>query len=328
MLEVKDLVMHFRVAGDLPFVPRVVHAVDGISFDVDSGKTVGIVGESGSGKTTVARCVLALYRPTQGDVLLEGKSIFKSRQALRRLRRTVQAVFQDPAGALNPRFTVGRTIAEVLRFAGPKERRERRRMIPQLLEQVGLHESLAQKLPHQLSGGQQQRVSVARALATEPRILVLDEPTSALDVSLQAQIVNLLTDLRERLGLGYILITHELSIIRQLSEWLIVMYLGKPAEIGPTGAVITSPRHPYTRALIASVLVPDPARQWEPPALLGEIPSPTKPPSGCRFHTRCPSAKPLCGELEPQAQAFSGTQVWCHYPVDDCSTEASSPSIG
>ena len=208
MLEIKDLVMHFRVAGDLPFVPRVVHAVDGISFGVDTGETVGIVGESGSGKTTVARCVLALYRPTQGDVLLEGKSIFKSRQALRRLRRTVQAVFQDPAGALNPRFTVGRTIAEVLRFAGPEERREKRLFIPQLLEQVGLHESLVQKLPHQLSGGQQQRVSVARALATKPRILVLDEPTSALDVSLQAQIVNLLTDLREGLGLGYIHITH------------------------------------------------------------------------------------------------------------------------
>jgi oligopeptide/dipeptide ABC transporter ATP-binding protein len=311
LLKVQNLVKEFRVKGDLLF-SKTVHAVSGISFTLMPGQSIGIVGESGSGKTTVARCIMGLSPPTAGEILFKETSIYSNHSALKEMRRNVQMVFQDPVGSLNPRFSVDRILRESLIHCDVAPRRDLNRMVQDLLDQVGMTESERKKLPHQLSGGQQQRVSIARALAPRPNVLVLDEPTSALDVSLQAQIVNLLRDLRRELGLAYILITHQFSIVRQLCDVLLVMYLGKPMEMGPTAEIINRPRHPYSRALIGSIPLPDPSRRINTPPLTGEIPSPINPPSGCWFHPRCPQATEICSRDGPLSQQTDGVTVWCH----------------
>lgn len=311
LLTVERLVKHFSVKGDVPFVTKTVHALDGVSFRLGTNESIGVVGESGSGKTTLARTIMALYRPTSGDVRVHGDSIYDKGNT-RRLLRSVQMVFQDPGGSLNPRFTASRIVEEPLLHLQRMPRRQRRATAQALLEQVGIRETDMGKLPHQFSGGQQQRLAIARALAPKPAALILDEPTSALDLSLQAQIIELLFGLRRELDLSYVLITHDLSVVRQLCDSLLVMYLGKPVELGATDRVLDTPKHPYSQALIGSVLSPDPARRSAVPPLRGEIPSTTNPPDGCRFHPRCPSAMPICSETDPAARVADGTKVWCH----------------
>lgn len=311
LLEAVDLVKHFQVRGDVPFLSKTVHAVDGISFAIEPDRSIGIVGESGSGKTTIARCLVRLYKPTSGDVLLGGENI-STRSGVRQLRKRVQMVFQDPGGSLNPKFTAQRIIQESLLHLRVARRREMKTMAVELLRQVGIQPSDCKKLPHQFSGGQQQRIAVARALAPKPDVLILDEPTSALDLSLQAQIIGMLVALRKDLGLTYVLITHDLAVVRQLCDQLLVMYLGKPVEAGPAPQILSHPQHPYSRALIGSVLKPDPSgRDLEPP-LRGEIPSPTAPPSGCRFHPRCPECMEICRTVDPEPRAYGEITGWCH----------------
>ena len=323
LLEAINLVRHFKVQGDAPFRAKTVHAVDGVSFRINSDQSLGIVGESGSGKTTIARCLVRLYRPTSGEILLEGQSI-QTRLGLRELRKRVQMVFQDPGGSLNPRFSAERVICESLAHLAGGERRSRRAEAVELLEQVGIHSSDAKKLPHQFSGGQQQRIAIARALAPKPSLLILDEPTSALDLSLQAQIITLLVRLRRELGLTYVLVTHDLAVVRQLCDELLVVYLGKPVELGSTSEILSAPLHPYSRGLISSVLHPDPTTRDAAPPLRGEIPSPTSPPAGCRFHSRCPERLDVCDSADPEARMVNGRLVWCHL----CSSAAENVSLG
>lgn len=311
LLEVKELVKHFQVRGDLPLVSRTVHALCGVSFVLEGGRSLGVVGESGSGKTTLARCIVNLHKPTAGDVLLNGKSIY-TREGTRALRKLVQMVFQDPGGSLNPRFSAERIVRESLLHLGSLPKRQARLAALELLEQVGIRKSDAKKLPHQFSGGQQQRIAIARALAPRPRVLVLDEPTSALDLSVEAQILTLLLQLRKELDLTYIVISHDITVVHLLSDNLLVMYLGKPVEFGPANEVLSTPLHPYTKVLMSSVLKPDPATRSQPPPLQGEMPSPVAPPPGCRFHTRCPAAIAVCGKEEPSGVMKEGRRVWCH----------------
>jgi len=314
LLHVQGLVKHFNVKGDLPLVTKTVHALDGIDFTLDPNGSIGVVGESGSGKTTLARCMMSLYRPTGGDVKVQGQSIYR-RWGRRQLLRNVQMVFQDPGGSLNPRFSAERSIIEPLIHLARMPRGDRSAAAHALFELVGIRSSDIRKLPHQFSGGQQQRIAIARAIAPRPEILILDEPTSALDLSLQAQVIALLMQLREELGLAYVLITHDLSVVRQLCDQLLVMYLGKPVELGPTAQVLDHPSHPYSKALIGSVLVPDPSKRDISTPLKGEIPSPTAPPPGCRFHPRCPQALEICSEDPPGARWVEGVETWCHlYP--------------
>jgi oligopeptide/dipeptide ABC transporter ATP-binding protein len=311
LLAVEHLVKHFFVRGDVPFSSKTVHALDGVSFTLATDQSIGVVGESGSGKTTLARTIMALHRPTSGDVRVRGESIYR-RGSSRHLLRSVQMVFQDPGGSLNPRFTASHIVEEPLLHLQGMPRRQRRSTARALLEQVGIGETDMGKLPHQFSGGQQQRIAVARALAPRPDALILDEPTSALDLSLQAQIIELLVGLRRELDLSYVLITHDLSVVRQLCDSLLVMYLGKPVELGLTDHVLDRPQHPYSKALIGSVLVPNPARRDAGPPLRGEIPSTTSPPKGCRFHPRCRNAVEACSEAEPKGRVVEGSEIWCH----------------
>ena len=316
VIEIQNLVKHYRVKGDYPFTTKTVHALDGISLNIQSGSSIGIVGESGSGKTTLARCTIALEKPTSGKVLLRGRDVHRMRSVRNEMRASLQMVFQNPAGSLNPLFTVERAVKEHLVRFSSKSRKEINNEVKKLLNQVGIGESLLGKLPHQLSGGQQQRVAIARALVSSPSALILDEPTSALDVSLQAQIVNLLSDLRRQLDIIYILITHQLAIVRQLCESLLIMYLGRPMETGSTAKIIDQPKHPYSQALIKSILVPDPTDKSEIPPLTGEIPSPTSPPAGCRFHPRCEYSMEICRRQPPPPIQKNGVTVWCYLYSD------------
>jgi oligopeptide transport system ATP-binding protein len=305
ILEVRDLVKHFEVGGGfLGGPPGLVKAVDGVSFAIRRGETLGLVGESGCGKTTTGRCILQLERPTSGQVIFEGVDLTKLGQVeLRAVRRRVQVIFQDPYSSLNPRMTVGQIIAEPLGVHGiVPERRAREARMRSLLDRAGLLPAMALRYPHELSGGQRQRVGIARALAMEPSLIVCDEPVSALDVSIQAQIINLLEELQADFGLTYLFVAHDLSVVRHISDRVAVMYLGKIVEITDRKSLYDNPLHPYTQALLSAVPIPDPAVEAgrERTVLGGEVPSPLNPPAGCVFHPRCPIAIDDCRRAVPE----------------------------
>jgi len=277
---------------------RNVRAVDGVSFSVRKGSTLGLVGESGSGKTTVGRTLLRLIPATAGEVVFDGRDVFAAnRSQMRELRRRMQVIFQDPASSLNPRMAVGGIVGEPLSVHGIVPRRRRRTRVGELLERVGLSAGYANRYPHEFSGGQRQRIGIARALASEPDFIVCDEPISALDVSIQAQILNLLSDLQDDLGLSYLFIAHNLAVVEHFADEVAVMYLGRIVEIAGRDALYDSPRHPYTEALLSAVPVPDPAAKRFRIPLPGEMPSPISPPSGCAFHPRCPLTRKLAADM-------------------------------
>lgn len=294
-----------------------LHAVSGVDLAVYEGETLALVGESGCGKSTLGRLLLGLLLPTQGQVFFDGQDLAALPPArLRALRRQMQLVFQDTAAALNPRWTVGQSLAEPLRIHSLCPRGEYAARGAALLTQVGLAPDLLDRYPHQLSGGQRQRVGLARALALSPRLVVCDEPVSALDVSVQAQMLNLLADLQGAQGLTYVLISHDLGVVRHSADRVCVMFLGRVCEVGPTQALFSAPRHPYTKFLLDSVPRPDPTRRGESgPPLAGEIPSPVHPPSGCRFRTRCPYAQDICAQTVPPLTGAGDHQAACHFPL-------------
>ncbi len=318
ILEVRDLYKHFPVTQGIvrQRVVGLVKAVDGISFTIDRGETLGLVGESGCGKTTTGRCILQLESPTAGTIRFEGRDLTTlTPRELRAVRRRLQVVFQDPYSSLNPRMTVGQIIAEPMRVHGlARSAADARRQVADLLAEVGLPPAMARRYPHEMSGGQRQRVGIARALALRPSVVVCDEPVSALDVSIQAQIVNLLEELQSRHGLTYLFIAHDLAVVRHLSRRVAVMYLGRIVELAPSDDLYETPLHPYTRALLSAVPVPDPkveARR-QPILLAGEVPSPLRPPSGCVFHPRCPIAVDECRRVVPELRELRpGHRVAC-----------------
>jgi peptide/nickel transport system ATP-binding protein/oligopeptide transport system ATP-binding protein len=318
LLRVDRLVKNFKVRATRGTrkTSRVVQAVSGLSFDLEKGNTLGIVGESGSGKTTVGRMIMQLLAPTSGTVSFEGRDLGSMKiEEMRLLRRRMQIVFQDPFASLDPKMTVGASIAEPL--VVQKEPGNRDDRVAELLDLVGLAPDHSRRFPHEFSGGQRQRVGIARALALNPSLIVLDEPVSALDVSIQAGIINLFDDLQSRLGMSYVFIAHDLSVVRHIADQVAVMYLGKIVEIGPKQAVYEHPTHPYTVALLSAVPVPNPIveRARHRIMLEGDVPSPVNPPSGCRFRTRCWKATDLCAQVEPLLELrTSGQLSACHFP--------------
>jgi oligopeptide transport system ATP-binding protein len=296
LLEVTDLVKHYAVRGGV-LQRRIgtVHAVDGLSLSLTTGETLGLVGESGCGKSTVARSVLRLVEPSSGSIILNGTDITRlDKSELRPHRRSMQIVFQDPFASLNPRMTAGDTVGEPLSVHGLASGHEKRERVAELFAQVGLRQDQMRNYPHQFSGGQRQRICIARALALQPKLIVCDEPVSALDVSIQAQVINLLIDLQRRHGLSYLFIAHDLAVVAHISHRVAVMYLGRIVEIADKDELFHNPRHPYTRALLASVPSPDPKQKRPAPLVDGDVPSPVDPPTGCAFHTRCRFAFAQC----------------------------------
>jgi oligopeptide transport system ATP-binding protein len=316
LLKVKDLVKHFPIKGGL--LNRTVdkvHAVDGVSFELAAGETLGVVGESGCGKSTTGRCILRLIEPTSGEVWFEGKNVIAAdKEQLRALARDMQIIFQDPYASLNPRMTVSAIIGEALTIHKlTKTPSEYDARIVQLLETVGLSADHMRRYPHEFSGGQRQRIGIARALAVSPKMIVCDEAVSALDVSIQAQVINLLEDLREQFNLSYIFIAHDLSVVEHISHRVAVMYLGRIVEIATARDLYTDPKHPYTEALLSAVPIPDPSIKRVRIPLQGDVPSPIHPPSGCHFHTRCPIAQAQCKvDKPPLKQTTAGHWVACH----------------
>ncbi len=318
LIRVENLVKHFPVSpGIFGGSGGVVHAVDGVTFTVEPRETFALVGESGCGKTTLGRLLLRLLEKTDGEVFFEDQEIFSlSIEKMRTLRKKMQIIFQDPYASLNPRMRIRSILSEPLETHTDLSQTEIRSRVAELLELVGLSPEAMAKYPHQFSGGQRQRVGIARALALNPEFIVCDEAVSALDVSIQAQVLNLLKDLQEQFSLTYLFITHDLSVVRHLADRVSVMFLGKSMEIGNTGEIFASPRHPYTKFLISAVPVPDPRkRNREKMILQGDIPSPINLPSGCRFHTRCPYVQPRCRKEEPPFIFSEGRGVACHYPL-------------
>jgi peptide/nickel transport system ATP-binding protein len=315
LLRVENLTVSFAAGRK-----RSVSAVAGVSLDAVAGETIGLVGESGCGKSTTARAIMQLPPPTSGHVLFDGADLTRTRgERLRQLRPGIQIVFQDPISSLNPRQRIGDILAAPLRTWGIGTETERRAKIDEALVAVGVDPELARdRRPHEFSGGQAQRISIARALILQPKLLVCDEPVSALDVSVQAQILNLLEDLKQRYGLTLLFISHDLAVVKNISDRVIVMYLGKVCEVGPPEILYRRPAHPYTQALLRSIPVPDPTVPAQPPNLTAEMPSPLNPPSGCRFRTRCPRAEPTCADTEPLIrQVDNGHFVACHFPLVD-----------
>ncbi len=315
LLEVKELKKYFPLRGGL-FSKAVgyVRAVDGISFHIRQGETLGLVGESGSGKSTTGRAILRLIEPTSGEVYFKGIDVLKlKKEELRTLRRQMQIIFQDPYASLNPRMTVGSIVGEPLIIHKIGSRSDRAGRVEAILQRVGLSAEHMRRYPHEFSGGQRQRIGIARALALQPDLIIGDEPVSALDVSIQAQVINLLQDLQREYGLTYLIIAHDLNVIRHISHRIAVMYLGKIMEVADSESLYRSPQHPYTEALLSAVPVPDPSRRRDRVVLKGDIPSPIHPPSGCVFHTRCPYVEDRCRKEIPILKTLpDGRQVACH----------------
>ncbi len=301
LVEVRDLVKYFPVDNS----DDVVKAVDGISFDLYSGETLGLVGESGCGKSTVGRCMLRLHEPTSGEILFDGSEVVGlPNRKLQALRREMQIIFQDPYASLNPRLSILAIVSEPLKIHGIGDKDERREKVGELLRKVGLDPRFMDRYPHEFSGGQRQRIGIARALALNPKLIIADEPVSALDVSVQAQVVNLLQDLQREFGLTYLFISHGLAVVEHISNRVAVMYLGKIVEVAEAGELYKNPLHPYTKALLSAIPVPDPKIKRERIVLEGDVPTPINPPSGCRFRTRCPSAIAECAEIEPETVEY------------------------
>jgi len=314
LLAVRDAAVDFHIAEGLWRRPSVLRAVDGVSFDLDRGETLGVVGESGCGKSTLARAILGLVPLARGSVALEGRAVAYGERN-QWWRREIQVIFQDPLASLNPRMTVGQIVAEPLETLMPElSLPEMRRRVSGIMERVGLSAGHVNRYPHEFSGGQCQRIGIARALVSRPRIVLCDEPVSALDVSIQAQIVNLLTDLQQEMGLALVFIAHDLAVVRHISHRVMVMYLGRVAELADADDLYRHPKHPYTRALMAAVPVPDPGYRPQGEQILsGDVPSPLAPPSGCSFRTRCPIATDRCRTDRPDLRAAGDALVACHY---------------
>lgn len=315
LLEVKNLRKLFPIAGG--FFRRTVghvRAVDDVSFEMVEGETLGIVGESGSGKSTLGRTIIRLYEPTDGNIVFEGNDISHlSRKKLRGARKNIQMVFQDPYASLNPRMTIGELVDEPLMVHTPYTKSERIEKTRELLELVGLNQDSYSRYPHEFSGGQRQRIGIARAIAIRPKMIIADEPVSALDVSIQSQVINLMMDLQAEFGLSYLFIAHDLSVVKHISDRIGVMYLGKMVELAPKASLFKEPLHPYTQALLSAVPVPDPTAKKERIILKGDIPSASKPPTGCVFHTRCPKVMESCKEMIPTFKEVAPKQfVACH----------------
>jgi oligopeptide/dipeptide ABC transporter ATP-binding protein len=326
LLRVENLVKYFPVQSGQLIRRRkdFVHAVDDVSFEVRRGETLGLVGETGSGKSTIARCIARLYDITSGRIVFDGHDISTiSARKMRPFRRDIQMIFQDPYGSLNPRRRVGSIIGDPFAIHHIAKGAERKRRVQHLMEMVGLNPEHYNRFPAEFSGGQRQRIGVARALAFTPKLIICDEPVSALDVSIQAQIINLLADLQSELGLTYIFIAHDLSVVRHVSNSVAVMYLGRLTEVSPVEELWAHPRHPYTDALLSAVPIPDPeyVGRRERIILVGDVPSPISPPSGCRFHPRCPKARQACVEEVPELEPRLGDEpehrAACHFPVED-----------
>ena len=332
LLVADDVYKYFPIKKGVLFQREIarVHAVDGVSFDVRHGETLGLVGESGCGKSTLGRCLIRLHTLTGGTITFDGHDISRlSRRDMRPLRRQMQMVFQDPYASLNPRKRVGTIISDPMRIAGEGDRRGRKLRVQELLARVGLNPEHYNRYPHEFSGGQRQRIGVARALALNPKLIVADEPVSALDVSIQAQVVNLLDDLQDELGLTYVFIAHDLSVVRHVSDRIAVMYLGKLVEVSPAEELYQRPVHPYTEALLSAVPIPDPevVERRERIVLVGDVPSPISPPTGCRFHPRCRYATEICRTDEPPlVEHGRGHIAACHHPLDLAGDAPAAPA--
>ncbi len=323
LLDVRDLKVHFPIKGGVLLRATGANkAVDGVSLSISSGETLGLVGESGCGKSTLGKAIVRLLNPTDGQIVFAGQNVTHlSRRAMKPIRRDIQMIFQDPGESLNSRHTVGGLISEAFEIHGIGEPQWRKQRVAELLEQVGLPAAAAERFPFEFSGGQRQRIGIARAIALEPKLVICDEPVSALDVSIQSQILNLLLDLQAQMGLSYLFIAHDLAVVKHISDRIAIMYLGQLMETGGADEIYEDPRHPYTRALIAAIPEPDPARRGQPKVMLeGDVPSPIDPPPGCVFHTRCEHVQARCRREKPAlrdliASDGSSRQVACHFDL-------------